>query len=211
MIRVLEFFAENCKLGASRNRIRFMGLYTRKGDTGTTKKFDTKPGERIPKAGADTEALGALDELNSYLGLLKAKSKEVGMRIGETGPWLDTVVHGMQENLFIIQAEIAGAPKKITHAKVNEAERFIDRIERDIPPIKSFLIPGGTEASAFFDVVRALARRAERRVIVYSDGAKKKLGGETLAYLNRLSSLLYALARLVNWRSGITEVPPAYK
>ena len=174
-------------------------LYTRKGDSGTTKDFKSAPGERKSKSSCQTEALGALDELNSFLGLAKAKSRT------------PEIIQWIQNSLFTVQAEVAGADKRIGQGKVLEMEVWIDSIEKELPPIKTFFISGGTELSALLDVSRTLARKAERRVIAGAEAGEFKLDPATLAFLNRLSSLLYALARLTNHKSGITEQPPSYK
>jgi ATP:cob(I)alamin adenosyltransferase len=121
------------------------------------------------------------------------------------------MIHEIQKNLFIIQAEVAGADKTISESKVKELENIVDSIEKVLPPIKSFLISGGTELTAVFDFSRTLARRAERRVVQVFEESIVKVGSNTLAYLNRLSSLLYALARYSNWKSGIIEDKPDYK
>jgi cob(I)alamin adenosyltransferase len=89
-------------------------------------------------------------------------------------------------------------------------EAWIDWIEKELPPIKTFFISGGTELAALLDVSRTLARKAERRAVAGIEAREFKLDPATLAFLNRLSSLLYALARLSNHKSGITEVPPTY-
>ena len=183
-------------------------LYTRKGDSGTTKDFISKSGERKSKSSCQTEALGALDELNSFLGLVKVKSAGVKWMIN--GKSLVEIVHWTQNCLFSIQAEVAGADKKVGQEKVNEMEGMIDEIEKELPPIKTFFISGGTELAALFDVCRTLARKAERRAIAAVDKKEIILGPATLAFLNRLSSLMYALARLTNHKSGITEEPPPY-
>ena len=127
-------------------------------------------------------------------------------------------MHNIQQTLFIIQAELAGADKKVGDEKVADLEKLIDKIEKTLPPIKTFFISGGTELAATFDVARTIARRAERRVVQVSEDHSTssgqggvKIGPETLKYLNRLSSILYALARLSNHLSGITEEPPSYK
>jgi cob(I)alamin adenosyltransferase len=86
----------------------------------------------------------------------------------------------------------------------------VDAIEKELPPIKSFFISGGTELAALFDVSRTMARRAERRVIKALEEESVKIGAPTSAFLNRLSSLLYALARLSNHKSGIKESAPTY-
>ncbi len=183
-------------------------LYTRKGDGGTTKTFGCD--QRISKSSAIAEALGSLDEINSFLGLCKAHPKSKKYKL--TTKNFSEIVHGVQESLFIIQAELAGAPNKtITEEKVKELELYTDAAEKEMPPIKSFFIPGATELGAFFDVARTIARRAERRVTAVLDEGSRKIGIHSRSYLNRLSSLLYALARLSNHKAGITEKPPSYK
>lgn len=181
-------------------------LYTKKGDDGTTKTFGCD--QRISKSSNIAEALGSLDEINSFLGLCKVKSGESGFKIGERS--FESIVHRLQENLFMVQAELAGADKHIGGEKVKEVEGWIDEAEKEMPPIKTFFISGGTELGAVFDVARTIARRAERRVVGVSAGGVIKLGTETLQFMNRLSSILYALARLSNHKSGIKESAPSY-
>lgn len=183
-------------------------LYTRKGDTGTTKTFDAKPGERISKASCRTEALGAMDELNSFLGLCKVKAKDSRFKIKDLS--MEDIVHQIQQSLFIVQAELAGAPKTIEMTKVENMEKLIDAMESEMPPIKTFFISGGTELAALFDVSRTLARKAERGIIRAVEDGEVKLGQGTLSYVNRLSSLLYGLARLTNYKASIKEEPPTY-
>ena len=89
-------------------------------------------------------------------------------------------------------------------------EEIINAIERELPPIKTFFISGGTKLASLFDISRTFARRAERRVVGVHDESLQKISPQTLAYLNRLSSLLYALARLSNHLSGINESAPSY-
>jgi cob(I)alamin adenosyltransferase len=90
-------------------------------------------------------------------------------------------------------------------------ESMIDAIEKELPPIKTFFISGGTELAVLFDISRTLARKAERRVVAGMEAGEFKIDVATLAFLNRLSSLFYALARLTNHKSGITERPPTYQ
>jgi cob(I)alamin adenosyltransferase len=182
-------------------------LYTRKGDSGTTKTFGCD--QRVSKSSAIAEALGSLDEVNSFLGLCKIYSKSKNYKL-KTKNFSD-IVHAVQQNLFIVQASVAGAPKAISGDKVKEVEALVDNAEKEMPPIKTFFISGGTELAAMFDVSRTLARRAERRVVTVSEEGKIKVSSDTLAYLNRLSSLLYALARLANHKAKIKEEAPAYK
>ena len=182
-------------------------LYTRKGDKGITTIFSCD--QRISKSSAIAEALGALDEINSFLGLCKVHKKAVSYKL--SGVSFLEIIHQVQQNLFIIQAEVAGARKSIEENKIKEIENIIDAIEKELPPIKTFFISGGTELSALFDVARTIIRRAERRVVEVSEEGKIKIKANSLSYLNRLSSLLYALARLTNYKSGITEQVPDYK
>ncbi|MEI6346207.1 MAG: cob(I)yrinic acid a,c-diamide adenosyltransferase [bacterium] len=196
-------------------------LYTRKGDKGTTKTYGCD--QRISKSSAVAEALGSLDEVNSFLGIVKVKAFAANEAAGEkfqiNGRSFGDIVHGVQQTLFMVQAEVAGFPMQMTEAKVLEAETLTDAAEKILPPIKTFFISGGTELAASFDVARTLARRAERRVVAVAEGEvgeenaspARRASPVTLAYLNRLSSLLYALARLSNHLSGIKEESPAYK
>ena len=181
-------------------------LYTREGDKGDTYFFESK--DRFSKSGERTEALGALDELNSLLGLCKVKSQEADIKI--EGHTLYHVLEQVQQNLFIVQAALAGAPKEISQDKVDFLENIIDSIEKQLPEIKTFFLAGGTELSALLDYTRAVSRRAERRVVRYLEAEKIEVKPEIRSYLNRLSSLLYAFVRIVNLRSNIQEVPPSY-
>lgn len=187
--------------------INFHMLYTRAGDKGTTKTFACN--QRISKSSAVAEALGSLDEVNSFLGLCKVNLKAKNYKLKTLH--FSQIVHQIQQNLFIVQAELAGAPKVIEKSKVKEVEALVDTAEKKLPPIKTFFISGGSELAAIFDVSRTMARRAERRVVKVSEEGKIKISADTLAYLNRLSSLLYALARLSNHLAGVKEEPPAYK
>lgn len=181
-------------------------LYTRKGDEGTTKTFGCN--QRVSKSSAVAEALGVLDECNSFLGVCKTNpdAKKVFF---EKNSFAD-VIDWAQQNLFIVQAHVAGAEKTFTQEKITYMESAIDTIEKELPPIKTFFVPGGTSLAAQLDFARTLARRAERRVVQVSEEQKAKVAPIILVFLNRLSSLLYALTRLANHRSGITETPPHY-
>lgn len=173
-------------------------LYTRKGDNGTTKTFGCD--QRISKSSIVAEALGSLDETNSFLGVLRARDAKHSKIILE-----------VQQNLFIVQAEVAGSAMSISAEKVQEVEKIVDDIEKILPPIKSFFISGATELGAMFDFARTLSRRAERRVVAAREEGKIKVSPETLSYLNRLSSLLYALARITSHEAGKKEIKPEYK
>lgn len=184
-------------------------LYTRKGDNGTTKTFGCD--QRISKSSAVAEALGALDETNSFLGLVRAKAKNSSFKVKKNSVKYSELILEVQQNLFIVQAEVAGATLFIEQEKITKIEKIVDEIEKVLPPIKSFFLSGATELSATFDFARTLARRAERRVVEAKEEGKITVSDSTLAYLNRLSSLLYALARISNHTKGAKEIKPDYK
>ncbi|KKR70720.1 MAG: hypothetical protein UU13_C0002G0065 [Candidatus Nomurabacteria bacterium GW2011_GWB1_40_7] len=184
-------------------------LYTRKGDKGTTKTFACD--QRISKSSIVAEALGALDEINSFLGLARAKAGKTSFKIeGKRIKFFDLVLE-IQQNLFIAQAEIAGSTLSITKDKIEKIENIVDEIEKILPPIKSFFVSGATELGAIFDFARTLARTAERRVVAAKEEGKVAVSADTMSYLNRLSSLLYALARISGHLEGVEEIKPEYK
>jgi cob(I)alamin adenosyltransferase len=187
-------------------------LYTGKGDRGTTKAFGCDQ-QRISKASELPEALGTLDELNSYVGLAKVRAiaQDLKVPIGKRSRTMSNVLDDIQQTLFIVQAEVAGAPKRVGKPKVSQAELVINTLEAHMPPITTFTVSGGTELSATLDVARTLSRRAERRVIAVAELELRKISPNTKAYLNRLSSLLFALARFANESSGIPRETPRYK
>ena len=176
-------------------------LFTGKGDNGTTRTFGTNQ-QRISKSSLLPEALGALDELNAFLGFVKMRSTDE--------PRIFSAVRDIQETLFIVQAEVAGAEKKVGKDTVKKVEETINAIEKEIPPLKGFSIAGGTELSALLDVARTIARRTERRLVAVVETETRLLSAETMAYMNRLSSLLFALARLANHLKGVQEENPRY-
>ena len=181
-------------------------LYTGKGDGGTTKFFG-RDQKRVSKSSTVAEALGNLDELNSFLGVVKVHQKASSFLVLDSS--FSKILEEIQENLFIICAHVAGAEKNITEKKVKRTEEMIAQCEKELPPITTFTIAGGTELSALLDFARTLARRAERRTVSVND-EMGTISPEILKYLNRLSSLLFALARLTNLKSGIKEHSPSY-
>ncbi|OGG56488.1 ATP:cob(I)alamin adenosyltransferase [Candidatus Kaiserbacteria bacterium RIFCSPHIGHO2_02_FULL_55_20] len=185
-----------------------MALFTGKGDDGSTKLFDSEPGKRASKASPIFECLGMLDELNTLVGWCKAECPD---NLVTQEQKVKMLLHDVQNHLFTLQAEVAGAPKSIPLSSVEALGVLINRIEGEMPPIKTFLVPGGTELSSRLDIARAVARRAERRLVTLHESGEREVSASSRAYANRLSSLLYALTRLVNNRAGIVEDAPAYK
>ena len=185
-----------------------MALFTGKGDQGTTKLFDTQSGVRVSKASPIFETLGMLDELNTLVGWCKVACPD---DFDVQGRSAKERLHEVQDYLFTIQAEVAGAGKIVPPEAIEALSAVINEIEKEMPPIKTFLVPGGTELSARFDIVRAVSRRAERRLVNLHESGDRIISESSRAYANRLSSLFYALTRLTNHRAGISETPPQYK
>lgn len=184
-------------------------LFTRKGDTGSTGTFHCD--QRMTKSSVLAEALGTVDELNALVGYVKVASLQSGVAV--EGQTFVDILGNVQQDLFVIQAELAGAEKFIHTSMVEKLERWIIAIEHELPPISSFFVSGGSELAALSDYARTVARRAERRIVAWTEEKESRYEPERsamLPYMNRLSSLLYALARLANHRAGIVEEKPHY-
>jgi cob(I)alamin adenosyltransferase len=153
--------------------------------------------------------LGTLDELNSTIGLCRAKYRDVSVQVQSREA--SDILEEVQQHLFTIQAELAGAEMQMTQDKVDWLGSTTDAIEDMLEPITSFLLPGAHELSAQVDVARTVARRAERRVVEVADESLATIAPETLAYLNRLSSLLYAIVRITNDTLDGHEEAPRYE
>lgn len=188
--------------------MKAMAFFTGKGDQGTTKLFDTPSGQRVTKTSPTFECLGMLDELNTITGWCRvACPPDLAFRDRAVRDLLRDV----QDFLFTIQAEVAGAPKSVPLSSVEALGVFIKEIEHSLPEVKSFLVPGGTEFSARLDIARAVSRRVERRLVSLHESGDRVISDSSRAYANRLSSLFYALTRYANHESGVAEEPPQYK
>jgi cob(I)alamin adenosyltransferase len=187
--------------------VRLTRIYTRAGDTGETSLGD---GSRVSKLDPRVVAYGAVDELNSQLGLVLA----LGATELETG--FREALQLVQNDLFDLGADLSvpfaeeDGRLRIEQARIDELERLCDRFNEDLPPLKSFVLPGGTEAAARLHVARAACRRVELTV----RAAAQEITIDPLAaiYLNRLSDLLFILARAANagreeplWKPGGPE------
>jgi cob(I)alamin adenosyltransferase len=186
-------------------------LYTGFGDKGTTTLFGCKQ-ERVSKSANIIEALGSVDELNAYIGLVKVHSTLDQLKLNINDKYLvfGDVLEKIQQILFIIQAELAGSEMTVPKNEVDQIEELINQIGDILPPITSFTISGGSITSASLDVARTLARRAERRIVSVLAEDKRKIGEYTISYMNRLSSLLFALSRYTNHILSIPEDHPTY-
>lgn len=183
-------------------------LYTRKGDNGTTKTLHCD--QRMTKGSLLADALGTVDELNAWLGIFKSKLHNSDLVWKQKK--LSEIIEDVQQNLFIIQAELAGATgKKIKKITIQNMEHIIDDMEQQLPKISSFFVPGANELSAVCEYGRVVARRAEREVIKAIDGNQVHVSDHTKIYLNRLSSLLYVLVRFINYKLNTAEVTPHYQ
>lgn len=172
-----------------------MKLYTKKGDDGRTELFGAK---RVEKDSLRIEAIGCIDELNAHLGLARCETNH---------SLLSGILAMVQNRLFELGAELAspGTTAQITEGQIDEIERHIDGISEELCPLKTFILPGGTELATRLHVARSVCRRAERRCIAL--GKSESVGGAAIIFLNRLSDLLFALARQANQLGGANDIP----
>ena len=172
---------------------RLSKIYTRTGDDGTTGLGD---GSRVKKTGRRIEAVGTVDELNSLIGLLLARELP-----GE----IHNALTDIQHDLFDLGGELSIPGRSaITEEQVKRLETVLDKLNANLSPLKEFILPGGSEAAAVCHLARSVCRRAERRVIHL--GEKEKISTAVAKYLNRLSDLLFVLARELNVHAGRTDV-----
>lgn len=180
-----------------------MKIYTRKGDAGTTVMLG---GVRVPKHDPRVDAYGAVDELNSHVGLA------LSLRQGSVPP-AEQTLH-LQEDLFVIGARLAAAdPEKalekgvipdLRSERIGELEEWIDQLESSLPPLDAFLLPGGSHVGAQLQVARTVCRRAERAISGLLED-QPELGEAVLPYMNRLSDLLFLLSRAANLEAGVED------
>jgi cob(I)alamin adenosyltransferase len=183
-------------------------IYTRTGDDGTTSLFG---GERVGKGNPRIDAYGTVDEANSVVGVARAHLRD------EPGAdRLDPVLSDLQEELFVVGADLAtplDAKPIVPRIKAHHVEQLEDRIDTfdaDLQPLKKFVLPGGSPAGASLHSARTITRRAERLVV--QAGTAAPINEQAAVYLNRLSDLLFVLARWANKQAGIREdkwTPPS--
>jgi cob(I)alamin adenosyltransferase len=177
-----------------------MKLYTKTGDDGTTGLFG---GGRVRKASARVEAYGTVDETNAVIGVARATT---------LAPVIDAVLERVQEDLFTLGAELACVPGResklsmalLAQGDIQRLESAIDEADAACEALKTFVLPGGSAQAAALHLARTVCRRAERATLVIDDGPIRP---EVLIYLNRLSDLLFALARRANVLAGVSDVP----
>jgi len=183
--------------------VRITRVYTRSGDEGET---NLASGDRVSKASLRVCAYGEVDELNSFLGVARSRIADAG---------LQQLLEQIQNDLFLLGADLATpAPKpesnkpdpirRTAPAEIERLEKAIDRYNETLPPLEEFILPAGSEAAALLHVARAVARRAERQAVCLAQA--EKINPQVIVYLNRLSDLLFVLARVVNRQGGSSEV-----
>lgn len=177
-----------------------MKLYTKTGDDGTTGLFG---GARVKKASLRVDAYGTVDELNAALGVARAT------KLPES---VEAVLAAVQVDLFTLGAELACVPGKeekmgmklLADGDCERLEQAIDAAEAGLPPLKTFILPGGSPQAAALHMARTICRRAERGVLALDDAPARST---VVIYLNRLSDLLFVLARSTNAQVGVEDVP----
>ena len=178
-----------------------MKIYTRTGDAGGTALFG---GIRVSKNDPRVAAYGDVDELNACLGAVRAQSELPGD--------ITDILERIQKDLFAVGARLADPAEKVSgrvakvavsDADIQRLEDWIDRFETELPPLRRFILPGGNRAGALLHLSRTVCRRAERAIVSLGSD---RVDAHLLAYVNRLSDLLFVLARAVNHRAGQTEV-----
>jgi cob(I)alamin adenosyltransferase len=175
-------------------------IYTRTGDDGGTGLFD---GTRVSKSDPRVAAYGDVDELNAWLGFVRASIDDHDMK---------TMLERIQRDLFALGARLADPAKRIAERVTKAAvtsqdaarlEEWIDRLESELPPLRQFVLAGGSRIGAALHVARTVCRRAERSIVALGSEAVEP---ELLIYINRLSDLLFVMARAVNRRAGAPEL-----
>ena len=172
---------------------RLTKIYTRTGDSGETGLGD---GSRVAKNNLRVEAIGAVDELNSSVGMLLAEPLGDDLR--------DALV-GVQHDLFELGGELSiPGHERIAPAHVTRLERLLDQHNGELPPLKDFILPGGSRTASLCHLARAVCRRAERRLVAAA--SSEHFSAYPIQYLNRLSDLLFVLSRVINRRDGHSDV-----
>ena len=176
-----------------------MKIYTKTGDDGETGLWG---GRRIAKDAPRVQAYGTVDECNAVLGLARAGGLDAA---------LDELLGQLQQQLFVVGADLStpgeatGSIARIGPQEVSALEQAIDRFEDELEPLRQFILPGGTLAAAHLHVARTVCRRAERWVVALA--RDEAVNPALIIYLNRLSDLLFVLARAANARAGTPDVP----
>ena len=177
-----------------------MKIYTKTGDKGDT---SLAVGGRVRKSDKRLEAYGTADELNSYVGWLRAKI------VGESPIWhivVDEQLGWVQNRLFDIGAILAGAEMEVTEEAVCQLEKWIDDMQKELPVLREFILPGGNEVVSLCHVCRTVARRLERNIVDWCDSEGKSLPEKVVCFVNRLSDYCFVLARGIGKKEQIKPI-----
>jgi cob(I)alamin adenosyltransferase len=180
--------------------VRITRVYTKTGDGGETSLVD---GSRVGKDALRVSTFGDVDELNSVLGLARSWNAE---------PEINEILELLQNDLFTVGADLATpmgmAVPRVDEERVEKLEGIIDRLLEELEPLKEFILPSGTQVGACLHLARSVARRAERLVV--SLARSEETNPQVVIYLNRISDLLFVLARVANKRAGVRETPAVF-
>ena len=185
-----------------------MKIYTRTGDEGETALLG---GQRVRKDHARIATYGTLDELNATLGVARAEIARSPALTGNAGERIDAILNDVQNHLFDLGAELAtpgeggGRTQLLAQAHVDDLEAAIDQSEAGLAPLSQFILPGGGAVAAQLHLARCVCRRAEREMVSLAE--TEPVRDLPLRYVNRLSDLLFVLARLANHASGLPDTP----
>ena len=174
-----------------------MKIYTKTGDKGETSLFG---GQRVSKNTIRVEAYGEVDELNAFVGLAKCYCKEEK---------ISAILGAIQEDLFTVGADLATPlasktrVERVSSEAASRLEAIIDELDSALPPLKRFILPGGGKVAAHVHAARGVCRRAERRIVALSKA--EEINPDVLVYMNRLSDLLFVIARYINKTESIPE------
>ena len=197
--------------------VRITKVYTRTGDKGETALVG---GKRVPKDSPRIDAYGTIDELNSVVGLARVFNEE-SLEAAEGHRFLDEVLCRVQDELFDLGSELATPPEffkegmyRVSEGEIDRIEKSIDRCQKDLEPLKSFILPGGGRIGAYLHQCRTVCRRAEREILRLS--RSEDINDCALKYVNRLSDLFFVLSRWIAkqtgepeylWQRGLQEKP----
>ena len=186
--------------------VRITKVYTRTGDRGDTALVG---GKRVAKDSPRVDAYGAIDELNSIVGLARVFNEE-NLAAGEAHQFLDGVLCQIQDELFDLGSELATPPEffkegmyQVGAEQIKKLEKLMDRCQADLEPLKSFILPGGGRIGAYLHQCRTVCRRAERDVLRLS--RTEEINADVIKYINRLSDLFFILARWISKQMGERE------
>jgi len=201
--------------------VRITRVYTRTGDKGETGLVG---GKRVPKDSPRIEAYGTIDELNSIVGLARVFNEEK-LSEGEAYRFLDSVLRQIEDQLFDLGSELATPPDffregmyRVSEREVKKLEQLMDECQKELEPLKSFVLPGGGRIGAYLHQCRTVCRRAEREILRLS--RVEELNEWSLKYVNRLSDLFFVLSRWISkqtgeaeylWQRGLAEKPKQKK